>query len=103
MIKYIYNTAGKVVGFALGKYIYKMNGQLIGQLNGSHVHRVSGHYVGEFYKDMIVDLHTGNVTIIRDCEEVGDTNKLPSPKDRKSTNYGFPDVFALLTQKVAAK
>ena len=100
MIKFIYNTEGKVVGFACGKYIYQLNGRLIGQLSGasSHVHKVTGEYVGEFYKDMIVDLHTGNVTVIRGCKEVGNTDRQTSPGNRPTLNYGFPDVSAKLVE-----
>ena len=98
MIKFIYNTEGTVVGFACGKYIYQLNGHLVGQLSSSHVHKVTGEYVGEFYKDMIVNLHTGNVTVIRSCGDAGNMAKQPSPGNRSTLNYGFPDVFAKLLE-----
>ncbi len=98
MIKFIYNANGNVVGFACGRYIYQLSGRLIGQLNGSHVHKVTGQYVGEFYKDMVVNLATGNVTVIRDCKAEGNTTKQKDPGKRELSNYGFPDVFIRLLE-----
>ena len=62
MIKYIYDARGNAVAYIQGRFIYSMRGAAIGQTQSTHVHRISGQYVGELHKDMIVDMHLGEVS-----------------------------------------
>jgi hypothetical protein len=94
MINYLYNQYGNAVGFITGMFIYDMSGNAVGQINnGTHVHKLSGSYVGEIYKDMVVDMHMGNLGNVGNPGNPGNMGNPGNPGNRGGANYGYEDVF----------
>ncbi len=94
MTSYLYDENGRAVGFHRQRYIYDMNGNAIGQINnGTHVHRLTGEYVGELYKDMVVDMHYGNLGNIGNPGNPGCAGNPGNPGCRGTMNYGYKDAF----------
>lgn len=93
-MSYLYDSSGNAVGFWKNKYVYALNGTPIGQISGTHVHKLSGSYVGELHKDMIVNMHLGNLGNIGNPGNPGSPGSPGNPGNRGALNYGFLDVFA---------
>jgi hypothetical protein len=90
---FIYDSAGRAVGFWRSRFVYTLRGAPIGQIRGTHVHKLSGEYVGELYKDMVVDRHLGNLGNIGNPGNPGNAGNPGNPGNRGAVNYGYPDVF----------
>ena len=96
---YIYSGKGYAVGFVNGTYIHTMNGKAVGQINGTHVYKLSGQYVGELHKNMVLDMHLGNLVNIGNPGNPINPGSPVNPGNRGPVNLGYPDVSSELFGK----
>jgi hypothetical protein len=98
MIRFLYDSRGKPVGFIHDRFIYSMRGRPVGQLSGTHVHKMSGSYVGELHEDMVVNKRLGNFGNIGRAGNPSNIGIPGKPGNRGVVNYGYPDVFTKLLE-----
>lgn len=94
---YVYNPNGNVVGFIDGFFVYTMNGDPVGQIHGLHVYTISGLYVGELYRDMVVDMGSGDYGNVGNCGNPGNVGNRENPGNRSAWRLGaYRDAFPQL-------
>jgi len=85
-MNYIYDAHGRAQGVIHGRFIYSMDGSAVGQLRDTHVHKITGRYVGELYRDMIVNMSSGNLGNIGNPGNPGCFGRVGNPGCRGQGN-----------------